>query len=53
MKKPLDLIPLFKVFMSSHAGDEVSKILNSGYIGQGSKVNEFETKLEKYLFLTS
>ena len=38
-------IPLFKVFMSNTAGDEVAKILNSGYIGQGPKVDEFENKL--------
>ena len=28
-------IQLFKVFMSENAGPEVTKILNSGYIGQG------------------
>ena len=38
-------IPLFKVFMSDTAGEEVAKILNSGYIGQGPKVDEFENKL--------
>jgi dTDP-4-amino-4,6-dideoxygalactose transaminase len=41
-------IPLFKVFMSNTAGDEVAKILNSGYIGQGPKVDEFENKLMDY-----
>jgi dTDP-4-amino-4,6-dideoxygalactose transaminase len=28
--------------MSPNAADEVSKVLNSGYIGQGPKVEEFE-----------
>ena len=41
-------IPLFKVFMSENAGPEVTKILNSGYIGQGPKVEEFESNLQKY-----
>jgi dTDP-4-amino-4,6-dideoxygalactose transaminase len=38
-------IDLFKVFMSPKAADEVSKVLNSGYIGQGPKVEEFEKQL--------
>lgn len=41
-------IQLFKVFMSENAGPEVTKILNSGYIGQGEKVEEFESKLRDY-----
>jgi dTDP-4-amino-4,6-dideoxygalactose transaminase len=41
-------IPLFKVFMSENAGPEVTKILNSGYIGQGPKVEEFESKLKDF-----
>jgi dTDP-4-amino-4,6-dideoxygalactose transaminase len=41
-------IPLFKVFMSPNAGDEVTKVLNSGYIGQGEKVEEFESTLSDY-----
>lgn len=45
MKKKIDL---FKVFMSQTAGDEVKKVLNSGYIGQGSKVDEFEKKLKEH-----
>lgn len=40
-------IPLFKVFMSPEAGENVSKVLNSGFIGQGPKVDEFEKILEK------
>ena len=31
-------IPLFRVFMSPTAAGEVGKVLNSGYIGQGPKV---------------
>ena len=41
-------IPLFKVFMSENAGPEVTKILNSGYIGQGAKVEEFESNLKDF-----
>jgi len=41
-------IPLFKVFMADTAGEEVSKVLNSGYIGQGPKVDAFEDNLKKY-----
>jgi dTDP-4-amino-4,6-dideoxygalactose transaminase len=42
-------IDLFKVYMSPNAGEEVKKVLNSGYIGQGDKVNEFENKLRGYI----
>ena len=41
-------IPLFKVFMSESAAPEVAKVLNSGYIGQGPKVDEFENNLKTY-----
>lgn len=41
-------VPLFKVFMSETAGPEVTKVLNSGYIGQGAKVEEFEKDLRSY-----
>jgi len=44
-------IPLFKVFMADTAGEEVSKVLNSGYIGQGPKVDAFEDDLKKYLIV--
>jgi len=44
----MEKIDLFKVYMSPDAGVEVSKVLNSGYIGQGKKVDEFEYKLKKY-----
>ncbi len=49
MKKPNKLIPLFKVFMSPRAIAPVGKTLLSGYIGQGPKVNEFESKLASFL----
>jgi len=47
MKNKQD-IPLFKVFMSPNAAPEVSKILNSGYIGQGPKVEQFEDDLKSF-----
>jgi len=43
MKTP---IPLFKVYMSKTAKEEVGKVLDCGYIGQGPKVDEFENKLK-------
>lgn len=43
------MIPLFKVRMSDAASDAVSKVLNSGFIGQGQKVEEFEDLLWKEL----
>ena len=42
-------IPLFKVFMSPDAKTEVGKVLDSGYIGQGPKVEEFENILRNYI----
>jgi len=41
-------IPLFKVYMDPNAKIEVGKVLDSGYIGQGKKVEEFETNLKEY-----
>jgi dTDP-4-amino-4,6-dideoxygalactose transaminase len=41
-------IPLFKVFMSETAAPEVTKVLNSGYIGQGEKVEQFENDLKNF-----
>ncbi len=32
-------IDLFKVFMAPTAAEEVSKVLNSGYIGQGHRLS--------------
>ena len=42
------MIPLFKVFMNPDTGKEVSKVLTSGYITQGAKVEEFENSLKKW-----
>jgi len=39
------MIPLFKVKMSPEAAIKSSEVLNSGYIGQGPLVDEFEAKL--------
>ena len=41
-------IPLFKVFMADTAAEKVSKVLNSGFIGQGPVVDEFESMLNDY-----
>ena len=43
-----DTIQLFKVHMAPTAAEEVAKVLNSGYIGQGPKVDEFEDQLKDY-----
>lgn len=42
-------IPLFKVFMSKEAPEEVSKVLAGEFIGQGPKVEQLEAKLRHYL----
>lgn len=39
------MIPLFKVSMSNQAAGKVEKVLNSGFIGQGPVVEEFEDLL--------
>jgi dTDP-4-amino-4,6-dideoxygalactose transaminase len=44
----METIQLFKVFMAPTAAEEVGKVLNSGYIGQGPKVEEFEKQLKEY-----
>tara|TARA_B100000575_G_C23079456_1_gene621846 strand:+ start:305 stop:1450 length:1146 start_codon:yes stop_codon:yes gene_type:complete len=41
------MIPLFKVYMDKSVNSELKKILHSGYISQGKKVEEFEQKLKK------
>lgn len=48
-KHPIDSrnIPLFKVFMAPTAAEEVTKTLNSGYIGQGPVVEQFENQLRQ------
>ena len=43
------MIPLFKVGMSDLAADSVVKVLNSGFIGQGTVVEQFEDTLWKVL----
>ena len=43
------MIPLFRVRMSESAPEEVGKTLLSGFVTQGTRVDEFETKLaEKF-----
>jgi dTDP-4-amino-4,6-dideoxygalactose transaminase len=49
MKVNQNMIPLFKVFMSEEAALETSKVMMSGYIGQGSQVEKFEELLRNYL----
>jgi len=41
------MIPLFKVNMASTAAEQVAKVLHSGMIGEGPKVEEFRNKLRK------
>lgn len=41
-------VDLFKVFMSPNTPAEVTKVLTSGFIGQGPKVEEFEDRLKKH-----
>ena len=50
------MIPLFKVYMSEKASTESTKVINSGFIGQGPVVDKFEDELKKYFnhqFLTT
>ncbi len=42
-----DTIPLFKVMMNKTASAAVGNVLDSGYIGQGPKVEELEGLLKK------
>lgn len=48
MNKPQEKIPLFKVFMSKDVLEPVNEVLMSGFIGQGKKVEEFETMLKGF-----
>ena len=41
------MLPLFKVNMSPSAKEAVAKVLDSGYIGQGQKVELFERMLQQ------
>ena len=43
------MIPLFKVFMAETAPEEVGKVLKSGFIGQGPRVDEFESRLKSFI----
>ena len=43
------MIPLFKVFMAETAKEAVGEVLSSGFIGQGPKVEFFESELKKML----
>jgi perosamine synthetase len=43
------MIPLFKVFMSPDVADFVNPVLQSGYIGDGPRVQFFESELGKFL----
>lgn len=45
------MIPLFKVGMSEKVITLVSEVLNSGYVGQGKVVDEFEELLKNHLKL--
>ena len=42
-------IPLFKVFMSEEAISNATGVLNSGFVGQGPSVEEFEKQLKPYV----
>lgn len=44
-----ETIPLFTVFMSPNVDKPLLQTLHSGYIGQGSKVEEFEKALGGYI----
>jgi perosamine synthetase len=43
----MEHIPMFKVAMSEHLDRELLKVLHSGWIGQGEKVEEFESILSR------
>ncbi len=44
-----NMIPLFKVGMNRKLDPAVSKILHSGFVGQGDAVEEFEKALSEYI----
>ncbi len=52
MKHSSKEIPLFKVFMSPDASIAAASVLNSGYIGEGPKVKQFETNLLSFFSKT-
>ena len=41
-------IPLFKVFMSKGVDEPLIQTIHSGWIGEGPRVEEFETNLKEY-----
>lgn len=41
-------LPLFKVFMSDNVNTPVQNVLSSGFLTEGPKVEEFESKLKEY-----
>lgn len=41
-------IPLLKVYMAKEVDEPILEVLHSGYIGEGPKTEEFETKLKNY-----
>jgi dTDP-4-amino-4,6-dideoxygalactose transaminase len=41
-------IPLFKVYMADEVDEPLLKVLHSGWIGEGPKVEEFEKTLKDY-----
>lgn len=43
------VVPLFKVFMSTGLVNPLKQVLYSGYIGQGTKVIDFEEKLAQFI----
>jgi dTDP-4-amino-4,6-dideoxygalactose transaminase len=45
------MIPLFKVYMDPTAKEHVAKTLDSGFVAQGPKVEEFERKLQEHFGL--
>ena len=44
------MIPLFKVFMSEESKQNALDVLSSGFIGQGTKVDEFENELKNIFY---
>ena len=44
----ISTIPLFKVFMSENAKENVNKVLSSGMITQGPQVEKFEQALKEF-----
>jgi len=44
----MDKKVLFKVHMPKSVDEKLLKVLHSGFIGQGAKVDEFESKLKNY-----